>query len=195
MIDLLVSCLADPGDGILVARPFYNGFAASFECRSGVIPVGVDVPVGEESGIAAVDAYEKRLLECRNQGIVVRAIMICNPHNPLGTFLRSALYCLLTDEDVAGFCYSKETLLAYARFAEKYDLHLVSDEIYALSVFKTDGASNEHLTRVSLTTDDMQIRRCKNLCRFSRSILFSKQVATPLVSTASTAHPSSSLSR
>ncbi len=25
MIDLLVSCIADPGDGILVSRPHYNG--------------------------------------------------------------------------------------------------------------------------------------------------------------------------
>jgi len=27
-------------------------------------------------------------------------------------------------------------LLAYARLAETYDMHLVSDEVYALSVFK-----------------------------------------------------------
>jgi aspartate/methionine/tyrosine aminotransferase len=29
-------------------------------------------------------------------------------------------------------------LLAYARLAEKHDLHLISDEVYALSVFKND---------------------------------------------------------
>ena len=29
-------------------------------------------------------------------------------------------------------------LLAYARLAETYDMHLVSDEVYALSVFKND---------------------------------------------------------
>ena len=30
-------------------------------------------------------------------------------------------------------------LLAYALFAEKHDLHLVSDEVYALSVFDNDS--------------------------------------------------------
>jgi 1-aminocyclopropane-1-carboxylate synthase len=30
-------------------------------------------------------------------------------------------------------------LLAYCRFAEKYDLHLISDEVYALSVFENDS--------------------------------------------------------
>ena len=143
VIDLLVSCLADEGEGILVARPFYNGFAASFECRSGVIPIGVDldVPVGEESGVEAIAAYERKLLACRKDGMVVRAIMICNPHNPLGQYSNSSLvvHDRLTKR-CAGFCYPKETLLAYAAFAQKYDLHLISDEIYALSVFKTEGS-------------------------------------------------------
>ena len=53
--------------------------------------------------------------------------------------------------DLPGFCYSKKTLLAYARFAQKYDLHLISDEIYALSVFKTDGESFELVTQLLLT--------------------------------------------
>lgn len=33
---------------------------------------------------------------------------------------------------------SREMLLAYCRFAEKHDLHLISDEVYALSVFEND---------------------------------------------------------
>jgi aspartate/methionine/tyrosine aminotransferase len=42
---------------------------------------------------------------------------VCNPHNPLGR------------------PYPRETLLSYAKFCEERDLHLVSDEIYALSVY------------------------------------------------------------
>lgn len=34
---------------------------------------------------------------------------------------------------------SREMLLAYCRFAEKHDLHLISDEVYALSVFENDS--------------------------------------------------------
>jgi 1-aminocyclopropane-1-carboxylate synthase len=84
VIDLLVSCLADPGDGILVARPYYNGFGASFECRNEVKAVGVQLPIGREADIAAIEAYEITLLESEANGVKIRAIMICNPHNPLG---------------------------------------------------------------------------------------------------------------
>jgi 1-aminocyclopropane-1-carboxylate synthase len=28
-----------------------------------------------------------------------------------------------------GFCYPRETLIAYCRFAEKHNLHLIVDEI------------------------------------------------------------------
>ena len=131
MIDLLVSCLADAGDGILVAKPFYNGFSASFECRNEVIPVGVELVEGSEAGLCAIGAFEKALLESERNGVQIRAIMLCNPNNPLG------------------FCYSKEVLLAsrstaptlepkpltllgdqaYCRFVEKHNLHLIVDEI------------------------------------------------------------------
>lgn len=43
----------------------------------------------------------------------------------------------LTFSSPPGFCYSRETLLAYCRFVEKHNLHLISDEIYALSTFTT----------------------------------------------------------
>lgn len=93
MIDLLVSCLADAGDGILVSAPYYNGFSASFECRNEVIPVGVQLVEGAEASVSAIDAFEKALVESELNGVQIRAVMICNPNNPLG------------------FCYSKEVLL------------------------------------------------------------------------------------
>ena len=44
-------------------------------------------------------------------------MLICNPTNPHGR------------------THSRQTLLDYCMFAEKHDLHLVSDEIYGLSVY------------------------------------------------------------
>ena len=44
--------------------------------------------------------------------------MLCSPHNPLGR------------------CYSRKALVAYLKLCAKYQLHLVSDEIYALSVWE-----------------------------------------------------------
>ncbi|KAM0786457.1 hypothetical protein ACM66B_001919 [Microbotryomycetes sp. NB124-2] len=119
IIDSVVSCTADAGDGILVAKPYYNGFVASFECRNGVQAVGVSLEQGQEADSGAIAAFERALQESNARGVKIRAVMLCNPHNPLG------------------FCYTRETLLEYCKFVEKHDLHLISDEIYALSTFDT----------------------------------------------------------
>ena len=43
--------------------------------------------------------------------------ILCNPQNPLGR------------------TYPRSTLIAYAKWCEANDVHLVSDEIYAMSVY------------------------------------------------------------
>jgi len=48
-------------------------------------------------------------------------MLVTNPHNPLGTTV------------------SRSTLRGYCDFAQKHDLHLVSDEIYAMSVYENKG--------------------------------------------------------
>ncbi|GAA5836757.1 hypothetical protein JCM3766R1_006255 [Sporobolomyces carnicolor] len=123
VIDLLVSNIADEHEGILVARPFYNGFQTSFEGRNGVKAVGVELREGTEAKPEALEAFEQELARSEARGTKIRAIMLCNPHNPLG------------------FCYPRETLLAYATFCEKWNLHLIVDEIYALSTFETKHAA------------------------------------------------------
>lgn len=111
ILDSLASVLADPGDVILIALPAYPGFAASFGCRSGVEVVGVRLEPGQEASPSSLDAFEQAYAECTAQGKKVRAVVVCNPHNPLG------------------FCYPRATLVAYCRFAEVRALHLISDEI------------------------------------------------------------------
>lgn len=73
----------------------------------------------------AVTRYEEAFLQARETGVTARALLICNPHNPLGR------------------CYPRETLEALLQFCQKYQLHLISDEVYALSVYddadSTDG--------------------------------------------------------
>ncbi|GAA5826939.1 hypothetical protein JCM5353_004772 [Sporobolomyces roseus] len=123
VIDLLVSLIADDQEGILVARPFYNGFQTSFEGRNGVKAVGVELREGTEATCEALEAYEEEMKRSEARGTKIRALMLCNPHNPLG------------------FCYPRETLIAYARFCEKWNLHLICDEIYALSTFETSHSA------------------------------------------------------
>ncbi|KAJ6111757.1 hypothetical protein N7523_007818 [Penicillium sp. IBT 18751x] len=110
---------ADPGEGILLGRPYYGTFIMDLSQRfqSKVVTVnfdGVD-PLGPE----AVEKYEKALLEFQEKtGKKVKALMLCHPHNPLGR------------------CYPRDVIIELMRLCQKYQMHLISDEIYALSVWE-----------------------------------------------------------
>ncbi len=52
-------------------------------------------------------------------GIPVKALVIANPHNPLG------------------MNYPKQVLEACLQFCQRRNLHFISDEVFALSVFKS----------------------------------------------------------
>lgn len=79
----------------------------------------VFVPFGDTDQFApeAVKAYEQAIIDSNKAGTKIRAIMLCNPHNPLGR------------------CYPKETIIEFLKLAQKYQVHLLSDEIYACSVY------------------------------------------------------------
>ncbi|KDQ64900.1 hypothetical protein JAAARDRAFT_188175 [Jaapia argillacea MUCL 33604] len=118
VIDQLTQLLCDEGEAVLIAKPYYNGFDNDISARSKGILVGVDTGDVDPTSPQTLEAFEVTIQELKAKGIVPRAVIVCHPHNPLG------------------FNYPKETLLAYCRFCEKHDLHLLSDEIYALSQFK-----------------------------------------------------------
>lgn len=87
ILDALAAVLADPGDGILCARPHYNGFQPDFAYRNDVHVVGVDLPDGKEASPASLDAFEQKMAACTAAGQKISAILLCNPNNPLGTKL------------------------------------------------------------------------------------------------------------
>ncbi|KAH8586954.1 putative aminotransferase class I and II family protein [Bisporella sp. PMI_857] len=125
-IDALTWCICNEGEGILVGMPLYAGFQLDVEmrCRSRMLPVSFQEDNHQYSVDAVFDAqaniraYERALKKYNEQQIPVRAVMISNPHNPLGR------------------CYPIKTLQAIARFCQQHNLHLISDEIYANSTFK-----------------------------------------------------------
>ncbi|KAK0565889.1 hypothetical protein OC844_000997 [Tilletia horrida] len=124
LLDQLSTHLLDDGDAFLCAQPFYNGFPADAEPRAGVSVVGVRSPYGAGEGVedewyrgaGALAGFEDALLAEHGR---VKAVLLCQPHNPIGR------------------CYDRAAVIAYGRFCQKHDLHLVSDEIYALSTFAT----------------------------------------------------------
>ena len=62
--------------------------------------------------------YEEAILKAAKDGVKIRALLLCNPHNPLGK------------------CYTVDALKAHFVLCKKYNIHLISDEIYGLSVFE-----------------------------------------------------------
>ncbi|KAF4344539.1 1-aminocyclopropane-1-carboxylate synthase [Fusarium beomiforme] len=114
--------LCDRGDGVLLARPHYGNYPMDLGHRVEAKIVGVSLGDIDPFSVETVAAYEKALEEAQKQGIRVRVLMLCNPHNPLGR------------------CYTPEVLKAYMKFCQKHNLHLISDEVYALTVWKNPYA-------------------------------------------------------
>ncbi|KAM0272615.1 hypothetical protein ACHAQH_008606 [Verticillium albo-atrum] len=138
-LELSSFSLCDPGDGVLLGRPYYGTFPSDMGARAGaqIVPVsfgGID-PFGEE----AIASYEQALLDAKEKGINTKALILCNPHNPLGR------------------CYSRSVVEGYMRFCQKYSLHLLSDEIYALSVWDNPDAADapEFASALSIDTNDL----------------------------------------
>lgn len=119
-VEHLSWALANPGDAFLLGQPYYGTFIPDICVRPEVkvVPVPFDHvdPVSE----TAVSRYEAVLLRCRSEGIPVKGLFLCHPHNPLGR------------------CYPRKALISLMRLCEKYKIHLISDEIYALSVFENN---------------------------------------------------------
>ncbi|KAI8653537.1 Aminotran-1-2 domain-containing protein [Fusarium keratoplasticum] len=110
--------ICDKGDGVLLARPHYGNFPIDLGYRVEAKIIGVSFEEADPFGLETVEVYEKALVDAQARGIRVKALLLCNPHNPLGR------------------CYTREVIEAYMKFCQRHSLHLISDEIYALSVWK-----------------------------------------------------------
>ena len=71
----------------------------------------------DPTSASAVSAYESALHSSNAAGTTIRAILISNPHNPLGR------------------PYSPAFLTGILSLCAKYNLHLISDEVYSKSHF------------------------------------------------------------
>ncbi|KAL2828974.1 pyridoxal phosphate-dependent transferase [Aspergillus cavernicola] len=136
--NMLAFALAEPGDGVLVSRPVYGRFELDYGVQGGVQMVYADTTTDEAFSSACVEKYEKALHEAGARGIKIRAVALVNPHNPVGR------------------CYPTETLIEILKFCNKHQLHLISDEIYALCVFDSGDPDAPQFTSVlSLATPEL----------------------------------------
>ena len=109
---LTFTALLDPGDEVIIPTPCFVSYQAEVHLAGGV---PVEIPT------YMADNFQPRP-ELIEKAITPRtkAIFIGYPNNPTGAVA------------------SRETLLEIARLAEKYDLMVVSDEIYDRLVYEQE---------------------------------------------------------
>ncbi|KAF7133606.1 hypothetical protein CNMCM5793_004735 [Aspergillus hiratsukae] len=125
--------LTDPNDGILLGQPIYGSFNGDLRVPSSCQLIYTPFHGADPFSPDAVSRYEETFLQARDEtGVTIRALLICNPHNPLGR------------------CYPRETLEALLQFCQKYQIHLISDEVYALSVYGDDDSTSGFVSVLSI---------------------------------------------
>jgi 1-aminocyclopropane-1-carboxylate synthase len=130
LLHQLAYLLFEPGDSVLVPTPFYAAFLHDFLNLGKVVVVDVNSstePSMSLTSAALDDAWER----ARTQGNPPKALLLTNPSNPLGAV------------------YSDEQLLLAANWARSRGLHLIVDEIYALSVFSQQHGATPAFTSVA----------------------------------------------
>ena len=152
MCEELGFTICDAGDAVMLSRPIYQAFKADFGTKakyalilrfrssakltSRVQSVFVDFGDVDQFSLEAVAKYEDALQSAQSKGIRVRAIILCHPHNPLGR------------------CYPVDTLIGLMQLCSWYRVHLIVDEIYAMSVYDVpDPKAEKFVSILSLDTD------------------------------------------
>ncbi|GAV85476.1 Aminotran_1_2 domain-containing protein [Cephalotus follicularis] len=116
--ETMIFCLADPGDAFLVPSPYYPAFTRDLGWRTGVQLLPVDCDSSNKFKITK-SALEVAYHKAQEANINIKGLIITNPSNPLGTTL------------------DRETLIDLVTFINEKNIHLVCDEIYAATVFRS----------------------------------------------------------
>jgi len=103
-ITATLASLLNEGDEVLLPSPTYTSYQEAIKISGGV-PVFVPLVEDHRWGFN-FEAFEKAITQ------KTRAILFCNPNNPTGTI------------------YTAEQLQQLAELAEKYNLYVLSDEVY-----------------------------------------------------------------
>ncbi|KAI8659816.1 hypothetical protein LRP88_06378 [Fusarium phalaenopsidis] len=123
-IEHLSWAIADPGDAILLGQPYYGTFIPDLTCRFGAKLLPVPFNEADPLGDDAVAKYEEVIVDAQKKGLKVKGLVISHPHNPLGR------------------CYSRSVLIGLMKLCQKYQVHFISDEIYALSTWPNTVDTN-----------------------------------------------------
>ncbi len=135
LCNMLGFTICDIGHAILLSRPCYQAFKMDFgsEAKCGMLLTPSPfleltssrvrceyVGFGDidQFSLEAVTKYEEALQAAERNGTKIRALVLCHPHNPLGR------------------CYPRDVLIQYLKLCQKHKIHLLVDEVYAMSVYE-----------------------------------------------------------
>ncbi|MCW3070698.1 MAG: aspartate aminotransferase [Bacteroidetes bacterium] len=104
-IEIAMMTCFNPGDEIIIPEPFYANYNG-FSCAADVVVKPVKSYIETGFALPPVSEFERQITP------KTKGIMICNPGNP------------------TGYLYSREELESLKQLVLKYDLFLLSDEVY-----------------------------------------------------------------
>ena len=130
-----VMTVANPGDRVVVFSPFYENYGAD-AILCGAEPTYVELHAPEFT-------FDEAELEAACARPHTKALILCNPSNP------------------TGHVFSRAELDAIARMADKYDLWVITDEVYEHIVY----APHEHVYFASLPGMAERTLSCSSLSK------------------------------
>lgn len=116
-LQIVLSCILDEGDEILIPEPYYPNYDTFVRTTGGIIR---PIPTSPEEGYRYAD--RSRIEPLINEH--TRAILITNPGNPTGVVLTPEERRLVAD------------------IAKEHDLFLISDEVYREIVYGGEAPSS-----------------------------------------------------
>ncbi|KAM9495770.1 1-aminocyclopropane-1-carboxylate synthase-like protein 1 isoform 1-T3 [Clarias gariepinus] len=127
----IAAVLCDPEDAILIPTPFYGAITEDLDLYSSVklycVPLESEPSQNDDRQFhLTAEKLEHALQKAKEEGVNIKAVILVNPHNPLGEI------------------YTSEEMISFLNCAKRHELHAVVDEVYMLSVF--DGTFNSILS-------------------------------------------------
>ena len=133
MITMMSVC--NPGDKVVIFSPFYENYTAD-TILSGATPIYVP--------LSPIDfSFDANVLEDAMKQPGVKALVLCNPSNP------------------SGKVFTRDELKVIADLAIKYDLYVITDEVYEHIVF----APNVHTYMATLPGMRERTIECSSLSK------------------------------
>ncbi|AKU18740.1 hypothetical protein VV02_08020 [Luteipulveratus mongoliensis] len=116
ILDAVAYATCDLGDAVIVPAPFYGGFEIDFSVRAGATIVPAQL--SSDDGFALSPAAVVAAIEAtRAEGRRVGAVALISPHNPTARV------------------HSADAIAELVRVTRELGVHLIVDEIYAMSAF------------------------------------------------------------